>query len=349
VKGVVLQRVRLNISGVHVLVNSDREDILSLLELDFWSFVNSNKASDTFQYDLIVNYLSLITFEMPKDIKSSMQTQNALTYDVGNLRYCDYYSEVFTKIDFDKNVLEVNGENLEKVHEVIYLAILSRVGKILDLRGLHKLHAFSILFDKKIVFVCMMPSKGGKSTLLSELLIDSRVQMLSDDIPLVDSAGCVRPFPLKIGFNNLPEKLFINNKESNVYKMRRTHFGEKVIVSTRGISEKVILSGQFKKIILAEGFRFNSDSFSIFKSTWFQSFKGLFKHGVIGIGSPIIIEFFWESGFKDFIVKVLIFFRRLFAFYLLSLKATKITILCGKNPEKTAHGILKYLEEYNEL
>jgi hypothetical protein len=169
--------------------------------------------------------------------------------------------------------------------------------------------------------------------------------MLSDDIPLVDSYGRIMPFPIKIGFNHYPTELLINEPNENIYTMNRSLHGLKYLVSTRALVNKVVKDGCFDKIILAEGFRYNSESFQILKSSWWMSWKGLLKHGIIGVGSPIVIEYFWQNGISDFLVKIKIFFRRLIAFSCLCTRAKKITLLCGKRPEVTAKGILEFLDK----
>jgi hypothetical protein len=345
VKEVVLQRIQLNIYGVSVLVESDMLDLLKMIKLDFWSFMQESASSVTGPYDLTVKISKDSLISIPPNLQTVMQTQTSLSFDQGDFRYCDYYGEALSRIHFVKNEVLITGQSVERLHEVAYLVILSRVGKILDLNGMHKLHAFAILFKESIAFVCMMPTKGGKSTLLSELLKDPRVKMLSDDIPLIDSMGRLHPFPIKIGFNQVPQDLEVESPEENIYTMERQSHGLKYLVSTKGLGKKVVSEGRFSRIILAEGFRFSSKDFRIERSSWLQTFKGLLKHGVVGVGSPIVIEYFWQSGMRDFFIKTKIFFLRLMAFINLCTRAKKIRLFCGSQPKVIALGILEYLEK----
>ena len=341
--GGILQRILLDISGVNISISSEWNEILDVLRKDFWGFCNVN-VSEKLKIDIEIKIIK--STEKPEfPVKpTSMQTQNALTYDLGKVRYCDYYGKAFTVIDFEKEDARIYGEDFDKIHEIAYLMILSRAGKILDLKGLHKLHAFAVSFNG-IAFVCMMPSKGGKSTLLSELLKDSRIKMLSDDIPMVDSLGRVSSFPLKLGFNEIPEHLKVTNPSENIYTMNRELHGLKKLICIKGIEDRVELNSTYSKIVLAEGFRIHSDKSEIINTSWLSNFKGLFRHGVIGVGSPIVIEYFWEPGIRDFIKKTLIFFKRLLAFTSLSLRAKKIKIHIGNQPGIAAQSIVNYLEK----
>jgi len=343
-RGKSLSSLQLNFWGINVSIKSDWSELVDVLTKDFWSYINHEKMTHI-EFDLTLDIVKTDeAIFIPEGLVASMQTQNAITYDIGGVRYCNYYSKAFSEINFNTNCARVHGVDFDKIHEIAYLLILSRVGKKLDLKGLHKLHAFAVSF-KEIAFVCMMPSKGGKSTLLVELLKDSRIKMISDDIPLVDAKGRIHPFALKIGLDQIPPELEVIEKDKNVYSIKREAFGEKKLVCTRGIQNRVEQTKVFKKVILAEGVRFNSDHSVLTPASWPFIMKGLFKHGVIGVGSPIVIEYFWESGARDFITKTRIFFKRVRGFFRLSLRARKMKLLSGKDPSHTSKVILDMLEK----
>ncbi len=343
-----MQRILINISGELVVVESDWSAILDILRKDFWSFLVAD-ASTSLEKNVEISIFQTGQKPVFPEVVSTFQTQNAITYDLNSKRYCDYYDQAYTIIDFETNQAQIYGESFEVIHEIVYLLILSRVGKKLDLRGLHKLHAFAVSFQD-LAFVCMMPSKGGKSTLLAELLKHPQVKMISDDIPLIDSFGCVHTFALKLGLNKIPDNLKIENREENIYSMKRSLYGEKTLICTRGLEGKVEGSSRvFRNVILAEAFRFNSESSKIIPSPWFKTLKGLFKHGVIGIGSPMVIEYFWQSGLSDFLVKTRIFILRCMAFGALSVRSRRIQIHSGRNPEQTAGEVIKFLEKESSI
>ena len=339
------KKICFNFLGSYVLVESEWSALLNLLVKDFYVF---NCDENHFKEDNLFQ-LKIIQAEAPEDlipeIQTNMQTLSSLSYDLNKIRYNDYYGELTSQINFSKNEAVLYSQDLNKMHEVAYLIILSRVGKKLDLMGFHKLHALAISF-KGAAVICMMPMKGGKSTLLMELLKDPRVKMISDDIPIVDRLGRVRPFPLKIGLDSLPGNLEITNPEENIYEMKRAHYGVKKLISVKGLGNKVErLDKVFEKVILIEAFRVNSNHSYLNTAPWFKTFRGLFKHGIIGFGLPMVIEYFWEYGLYDFFVKTFIFLSRFFSFFILSFKATNLRLHLGKKPEKAAKEILYFLEK----
>lgn len=337
-------KIVLNFYGVFAEIYSDWNEILDYISKDFFSF--KYDPNSTYKADF---KLTIVKADAPigliPEIQTSMQTQSSLSYDIRNERFNDYYGELVSHINFSTNEATLYSTNFSKMHEVCYLIILSRIGKQLDLMGLHKLHAFAVSF-KGIAVLCMMPSKGGKSTLLMELLKDSRFKMISDDIPLINRWGKVMPFPLKIGLENLNSDLKILNPEKNIYEMKRTLHGVKKLISVEGIPNQVEpVSQVFDQVILIEAFRVNSAHSYLGVISWIRSFKGLFKHGIIGFGLPMVIEYFWENGPRDFMVKTFIFCSRLLSFLLLSFRAKKLRLHLGKKPDKAAKEITYFLEK----
>ncbi len=339
-----MQRRYFNFHGITLRVQSRWEKILEVLEKDFSYFIMEPRADQRFHMELVLEEEDPPYEKVPKMV-ASMQTVNSICYDHESLRYNDYYGELLSILDFEKETAILYSRNFSKMHEVAYLIILSRVGKLLDLGSLHKLHAFSVSY-KDIAVVCMMPMKGGKSTLLTEFLKDSRFKIISDDIPLVDYLGQIAPFPIKIGLNDKPLDLNIVEPEKNVYSMERGQYGLKWLVSLKGLPGRVEESEKrFKRVLLIEAFRYNFKSSVLKEASWLKSFSGLFKHGIIGIGLPMVLEYFWEKGSRDFFIKTFIFFSRLSSFFCLSLRAKKMKLLLGKDPSSAAAEIIRYLEK----
>lgn len=305
-----MQRIQLQFFQVSVYVESDWSEIMELLRKDFWSFLSSDSpyaAGSSLSLTLLQSDQKPL---FPSRV-ASMQTQDAVTFDEEDHRYCDYYGELFSVINFTKNKAVLYSTNLEKMHEVTRLLILSRVGKLLDMQGLHKLQAFAVAY-KEQTLVCMMPKKGGKSALLKELLQDTEIKLLAEDYPLIDFKGRVYPFLMTL---DLKDKIVKNDNS-------------------------------FEKVVLVQAFLANTPTSILKKATGLQMFKGLFKHGIIGYGSPIAIEYFWEFGSKDFWLKTFIFLRRLKAFMSLNYHAKKYRLYAGNDPKKTAQDLTRILKRY---
>ena len=341
-----MKGLNLNFYGISVGVAPDSNAVtMDLLARDFSCF-KSTEDNLIFDFSLEIHLMIPPWNEVPA-ITASMQTLNSICYDVEHFRYCDYYGELLVILDKKKNKARLYSNNLVRMHEVSYLLILSRVGKMMDLKGLHKLHAFSVSYED-IAVVCMMPMKGGKSTLLMEILKDKRFKIISDDIPLINSFGEVLPFPIKIGLSKSPDGLEIFNPVVNLYSMDRGAYGVKNLLCLDGLPGRIEKPGKiYKKIILIEAFRFNSSESILEKSGLISTFSGLMKHGVIGFGLPMVIEYFWENGPVDFLVKTKIFLKRLFGFTCFLFKARRMKLYLGKSSQKTALLITDYLEKHH--
>ena len=85
--------------------------------------------------------------------------------------------------------------------ELAYLLILSRLGEQLDLLGLHRLHAMAAEFGGS-AFAAVAPPGGGKTTLLLALAREAGFTPLANDTPLVDGAGRLYPFPLRVALGS---------------------------------------------------------------------------------------------------------------------------------------------------
>ncbi len=334
--------IRFNFFNVHVFIQSSEDSITSCLAKDF-SIFESQQEIEKPDVELKINKVSPPFELIPRQV-ASMQTNNSLCYDTKDCRYCDYYGEALVIDHHRAGRGELYGTKSEKLHEIAYLYILSKVGKKLDLMGLHKVHAFGVAY-KETAVVCMMPMKGGKSTLLLEFLKDSDYKIISDDIPLVNFKGEVMPFPIKIGMNHPFSVGNIKEDSEFFYTMDRGVYGIKHLLSLKAISERIVpINARFNKIVLINAQRFRGHESSLIKISKTKMLKNLFKHGVIGFGLPMVVEYFWQFGIKDFMVKTLIFMKRLLAFSVLSAKSKNYTLHLGTSPSAACAEISKLVK-----
>ena len=261
-----------------------------------------------------------------------------MTYRAGDESFNDYYGKALTIYHYRREQGWIYSEDLHRLHELTYLMILSRVGKRLDLQGLHKLHAFGII-KNGIALLGVMPMKGGKSTHFLQFLCDPKVSILSDDSPLISRWGKVLPFPLRVGIEgNFSSQ---GRNDSTVYQLQREHFGLKTLISMRGLENPV--GGQYQRIVLFRGIRHNGQDCEIRKTSKWALLGELIKFQVIGWGLPIILEYFWESGFRDFCRKSFIALSRLQAAFLLLLRSKTYTVLLGRDPQKNVQVMTEHL------
>jgi hypothetical protein len=142
-------------------------------------------------------------------VEASFVTPRNVVYQDGEQTIIEYFGQALSTLDRRTGTLVVTGEDRQLVHEAAYQFVLYRIGEHLDRRGLVRLHSLG-LATRRGAFAVMLPSGGGKSTLVMRALQDERVRLLSEDTPLLDRRGMLLPFPLRIGINvtdadSLPE------------------------------------------------------------------------------------------------------------------------------------------------
>ncbi len=156
---------------------------------------------------IAIQLQSASRIEQSQRTKGTFLFRNRLcrVYTWAGKRLCDYGSGTFCHSSWARTeaglhrYFAISGSNLEHLHEVAYLAILSAVGEELEVRGLVRLHALGLLYDNQAL-VLMMPSGCGKSSLaVMALKKDIKQFLFSDEIVLFDvRQQMVFPFPLPI-------------------------------------------------------------------------------------------------------------------------------------------------------
>lgn len=322
-----------------VQVFSSNDDLLSLLKNDFLYFYVENPSLDKIFLKLEVIQSEPKTELIPQK-EALRQSSSCVTYEHAGKRYNNYYDQALGVFDFYTEQGTIYSKYLNYLHEISYLLILSRVGKKMDLQGMHRLHAFGLVKNRKLI-LGLMPMKGGKSTLFLELCKDKDTQIISDDSPIIDSFGEVHPFPMRVGLEKLDEDKFLQygltDFESNVYKIQRRFYGEKKLISIKAFKNKI--SEGHDEIILFKAKRLNAEDCHIKQVAKIRLVIPLVMNMVIGIGLPIIIEYFWEEGLDDFFRKSKIAFKRFFAAFLLLLRSKTYKIYLGTDPAMNAEKI----------
>lgn len=326
--------VSFDFMGVAVEVRSNSDELIGRLSKDFSHYLVKDGKSPNFSFTSILE--DEISLEIPAWplVRSS---KNSLSYERGPVRYNDYFGKLTSVYNYKNESGKLHSCFIEKLHEITYLIILSRVGKYFDLKGIHKVHALGVIY-KNICAVGMMDMGVGKSTLLLELLKDQEVSLLSDDTPLITSRGEVKKFPIRIGIESLPYDLEVIEPEENLYSLDRELYGKKNLISLNGIKNAV--GEDYKELIFFEGIRGHGKESHLKSSTKLSLWLALQKHMVVGIGLPMVFEYFWETGPRDFFRKAKIFLKRQIAAYRLLSKCTYYKFYMSEDPEQNAR-ILK--------
>lgn len=326
-----------NFYGIGVEVSSSWDEVLGRLKRDFSYFLKEDIKEGTFPIELRLEISKkCIT---PKDTKEFHYKSSKVSfYEKTGQRYCNYFNKVESEINFKDHTALIRGEDLHAIHEVSYLMILSRVGKALDQMGVHRLHAGA--FEKDgVLFLALFSSGGGKSTLLNSIMAGDGYTFFSDDSPLVSEDGKVLPFPIRIGFSegSVPEAL----REVPSYTLKRFRYGAKILFGLNDLNWPI--GSDYKKIILISGQKGNVASYRKEFGLW--HLFHIIKEGVIGIGLPILYEYFWEYGIGDFWVKTKIAIKRFRTLFYLWLKAKKYQVTLESDLDKNKIMIENLIKE----
>lgn len=331
-----MQQLRLNIYGSTCLIESENVELLARLSRDFAYFVKEFKGSANFHFK---HFHSEPPLGSIPDFPRIYTSKNSKTYEKDGVRFNDYYGKLLSVYDYNRDVCTLYSTDLSRSHEIIYLLVHSRIGKKLDLQGLHRIHAMGVRKNKSD-FLFVSDSGVGKSTLLSHWLgADENLQLISDDCPIVDEQGNVYPFPIRLGAS---EKETLLSLGQNIYELQREEHGLKYLLSTSEIKNKVAWSHS-EKTYLAFGKRVEGSGCVIKRIGFLKSFSHLIRAMVIGVGLPMILEYWWELGPEDFSRKARIGFKRLLSSLVLAYRSECCEIAIGSNPDENIRTIRKYL------
>lgn len=322
--------------GVRVQLNNF--ELFERLRKDFSYFVKEEFSRADIRIDS--NLEPIPKNKLPLGVADS-QSLNSLTFDQGHIRYNDYYGKLLSIYDYNNEYGQLWSPDIEKLHEITYLLILSRVGKKLDMHGLHKVHAMAITSGNKSI-ITMMPMKGGKSTLLSEMLVDQSLSIVSDDCPLIDRSGKLHPFPLRLGTGALPAEIHLKDRDTNKYTLKRDFYGEKQLLCLEALAHKIGIVADKQILILAK--RTLGLPPKLIKISKFSMVKPLLINMVIGVGLPMVMEYFWQKGLTDFITKSQIAISRLLSAVMLLLRSECYEFQMSQDPSENARYLMNYLK-----
>lgn len=323
-----------NIHGVRVALSSDWEELRHVVAEDFHYF----RVPSTGGVDVRLEVRRGAARPAQRSfLGRRVRTRNSSGVDTCGTRELFFFDSVSLWVDFRHESVVIMGEDLDRVREICYLSVLSRAGKLLDRRGLHRVHAMAVhAFDTD--FVCMLPSGGGKSTLLLHLLRHPEVSVISDDTPLIDAQGRVHSMPLKLSVCDdqvaLLGKTFNN---ATPQEFRRYSHPWKKYVAVCDFQHRIAHPDRHvKRTIFARGVRHAGEENALFSVPWPSLFHDYFIHGIIGVGTPIFLELFWEFGPRDFLRKSQIFLDRIASFNSFASRTETANFYIGHDPERAA-------------
>ena len=278
-------------------------------------------------------------FEKIPAVRSSLYQPDSISYDHGGKRYVDYFGRALSIYDFAGENGELFSEDRELIHELSYLLILSRVGEMLDKKGIHRVHAFAVSFKGKGI-LCLLPQGGGKTTLYLELAKNKDVELISDDIPLITKDLKILPFPLRIG---VAEGAKLDIPREYLGSIERRKYGKKILIDARYFSGRI--SSPVGIDIILKGEREYSDNPRIVKAGKAAVFIALLRDCVIGLGLPQMVEYFLRYGFGEIAAKLGIVLSRKITCLKAVFKARTYVFVIGIDVRKNADTLIEFLSK----
>lgn len=282
----------LDFHGVAAVLRSEDGALLSDLERDFAWFAGEGRrpgapAGTVIELELRVSAEAATA--RPSGVH--WRWRSARVYPRGASRTVDY--EGRARLDYDSSTERgvLAGADRSLLHELAYLAVLSRVGAALDRRGLHRVHALGFTYRGRGGLL-LLPSGGGKSRLSLELLGRADFGLLSDEIPVLAGGGReLAAFPLRLGLRGedgreIPERF--------VRPFQRRRFGPKRLVDVEYFRDSIRPAAPLTWVLV--GGRSRADVPSVVPCSRSRAAAALAASLVLGLGTPQVLELLVPSA-----------------------------------------------------
>jgi hypothetical protein len=269
--------------------------------------------------------------------KASAYTPRNVAYRVDGLTIIDYSGRGLAIHNTRDGSFHLSSLDRDLLYEAAYLFLLSQSGEALDRVHLHRVHALGICVRGRAALV-LLPMGGGKSTLGSALLRHPEVQLLSDDSPLIDRAGNIHAFPLRIGL--LP------GSESSIppeqlRTIQRMEFGPKLLVNYKFFADRVAPNAQPALVLLGE--RSLRDDCILRPASATAAWKAMAANCVVGMGLFQGMEFIFGRSRSEMAAKLAVVGSRASASRALLNRSGVYHLQLGRNIEHNAEVLLAAL------
>jgi hypothetical protein len=283
----------LDVYGLRISVDGDWPQVADELVRDYAWFRTSGPTEEMSDVRVTVRN-GPPDFDGLGDLHSTFVTPRNVVYQQDDTTVVDYFGRAVSVLDRRHQRIEIQGEDPDLVHEAAYLFLLSRIGEHLDQRGLPRLHALG-LSGKAGAVAVMLPSGGGKSTLALQALRDDGCRLLSEDSPLIDRAGVVHPFPLRIGVNATDEELL---PDWPVRKLERMEFHPKLALEVEAFADRIEPEPRPLRHLVI-GRRTLGRSAQLEPLPRRSALGPLLRESVVGVGLYQGMEFVLQRGMTD--------------------------------------------------
>lgn len=334
-----MKTICINILGVEIKAVTNSDFVFENLNKDF-ALVSGQS--------LLANHNSLslgvLVQEPPYQrvpvLEAALHGSGLICYKDKNINYVVYSTGGLLIYDFAKEEGELFGPDEIFLYEKAKLTILSRLGELLDQRGLHRIHAFAVSLNDKAL-MCLLPMEGGKTTTVLNLLkADPNIKLLADDVCFIGENGQIYPFLLRIGARD--KELIEKIPEAYVSQINRPYYGIKYFIDPEFFKDRLGQPTHLTHILLGKRiFRPETNIESISK---FQCWGPIIESGVFGMGLPQLLEFFTRGDSRLFCQRIGVIFSRILFCALLIIKTKTFVIKIGLDKKSSCKTILQFLK-----
>lgn len=335
-----MQRASFLVYDICVQVESNSAELITRITKDL-AFFYTNSNIEKKHFRIFTSLEEIPAYKIPLESRG-VRNRNSVSFHQGSVRFNDYYGQALSVYDFRNNTAEIYSPWIDRLHEVTYLLILSRVGKELEKKGIHRMHAMGLSLNQKII-LCLMPMGGGKTTLFLDLLKCLNAKIISDDSPLITRRGMVLPFPLRIGIKpDMSERASVMEvvNWNQHYTLQRMRYGLKYLLPIVAVKRSVF-QPENQPVYLLIGKRVNRKDCKIYRASALKAFPMVFLNLVIGVGLPMMREYFFENNFMDWVQVFRIFMSRIKIAARLIKFSKKYQIELGTDPEINAEVVAR--------
>jgi len=260
-----------------------------------------------------------------------------IVYNFGATTVVDHHGHARSEYDFAAERGVIDSLHLEDLVELAYLMIHSRVGLLLEARGLVRLHCVGIELDGKAALV-LASSGGGKSTLARALLRETSVRLLGDDMVLIDKRGWARPFHSPLGVTDPAQAEGLGQP---IPFVRRQH-ADKWIIPLDALRDRLAPGPVPVSLVLCAE-RVTRGPSAVVPAPRMDVLAVLARDMVIGLGLPQVIELVARRGARDVVKQLPSLRRRLHAASRLLLARTAVLELADAS--SAAQAIVAALDD----
>jgi hypothetical protein len=230
---------------------------------------------------------------VPTSARTVMVQPHCVVYQAGGDRWVDYQGAALTRFAAAAETGEIWSEDPERLHEIAYLFVLSRVGELHDRRGLHRVHALGLAVGDAGV-LCLLPSGGGKTSLGLMALARGWARLLSDDTPILDRRGDLLAFPNRIGVAG-PAPPGIEAKHLRPFP--RAGRDPKCLIHVDAFADRLAARARPAAVVLGE--RRPGGTARLEKLSRLAAAPELLRSVVVGLGLPQVVEYFLRFDAED--------------------------------------------------